>query len=56
MGSLKHRKAQEEVLYECKHARWILLQQQREEEEGGGIRERNAPPIDYLTHISTSDL
>lgn len=22
----------------------------------GGIRERNALPIDYLTHISTSDL
>lgn len=25
-------------------------------EGGGGIRERNALPIDYLTHISTSDL
>ena len=24
--------------------------------EGGGVRERNALPIDYLTHISTSDL
>lgn len=29
-----------------------------EKEEGGGVgvRERNALPIDYLTHISTSDL
>lgn len=25
-------------------------------ERGGGMRERNALPIDYLTHISTSDL
>lgn len=40
MGPLKQqhrgqRKAQEEVLHECKHARWILLQQQKEEEEEG---------------------
>lgn len=25
-------------------------------ERGGAMRERNALPIDYVTHISTSDL
>lgn len=38
LNSRGQKKAQEEVLHECEHARWILLQQQRgeEEEEGEG--------------------